>query len=76
MNGPSNKEKMRISARVRRAWVAGRIPGPVKCAHCGVKDDLCGHHPDYSKPLEVIWLCRRCHINEHRRINSALKRAV
>ena len=30
------------------------------CDRCGaVKVD--GHHHDYSKPLDVRWLCRRCH---------------
>lgn len=30
------------------------------CFMCGSKD-VVGHHPDYSKPLEVIWLCQGCH---------------
>lgn len=24
------------------------------------------HHNDYTKPLEIEWLCRRCHLAEHR----------
>lgn len=34
------------------------------CNVCGkVKTE--GHHPDYSKPLDVIWLCRKHHLELH-----------
>jgi len=31
---------------------------------CGSPDSQM-HHPDYSKPLEVVWLCRPCHLALH-----------
>lgn len=36
------------------------------CAVCGA-EPTDGHHPDYDRPLVVIWLCRRCHAAEHRK---------
>lgn len=33
------------------------------CEVCGSKENLELHHPDYSKPLEVITLCRKCHVS-------------
>ncbi len=40
------------------------------CEQCG---DPKGqrHHDDYSKPLEVRWLCAPCHGIEHRKPNTA-----
>lgn len=35
------------------------------CRHCG-SDKAEKHHPDYSKPLEVVWVCRDCHMALHR----------
>lgn len=33
------------------------------CEKCG--DKAQAHHPDYSKPLEVQWLCREHHMEAH-----------
>ncbi len=39
------------------------------CVVCGhPKTD--GHHPDYSRPADVVWLCRRHHKAAHKRENS------
>lgn len=35
------------------------------CIKCGNPKSE-GHHEDYTKPLEVIWLCRECHRNHHK----------
>lgn len=34
------------------------------CLFCGEKK-VHGHHRDYSKPLDVVWLCPKCHHRLH-----------
>lgn len=34
------------------------------CAHCGTTMKVQAHHHDYRKPLDVEWLCFKCH-REH-----------
>lgn len=35
------------------------------CQVCGTDEDVHAHHDDYSKPLEVKWLCAKCHHRIH-----------
>lgn len=37
------------------------------CNMCGSDTNLRGHHPDYSKPAFVIWLCQKHHSEVHRK---------
>jgi hypothetical protein len=37
---------------------------PEPCVVCA-STDVEKHHIDYGKPLEVLWLCRQCHLNQH-----------
>ncbi len=37
---------------------------PEPCRDCG-SEMAEKHHPDYSRPLFVIWLCRKCHLAVH-----------
>ena len=34
------------------------------CEKCGSKNSQ-KHHDDYSKPLDVRWFCRPCHLKHH-----------
>lgn len=57
-------EKARAHDIVKRARRSGKLI-PKDCEHCGVKEKVQAHHEDYSKPLEVIWLCIPCHHRVH-----------
>lgn len=35
------------------------------CEKCGTTEIVDAHHDDYAEPLEVRWLCRRHHREEH-----------
>lgn len=54
-------DAVRAHNMIARAIKAGRLVRPTTCEWCGAKDDVEGHHEDYSKPLDVKWLCHACH---------------
>lgn len=35
------------------------------CAICGASERVHAHHKDYSDPLDVTWLCAKCHARIH-----------
>jgi hypothetical protein len=43
----------------------GKLMKPSICQRCDVQGRIQAHHPDYTKPLEVEWLCIECHAAEH-----------
>lgn len=66
-------ERPRLLARVavHNAIVAGAIT-PQPCWCCGHEAEA--HHPDYSRPLDVVWLCKPHHQEVHAMARS-MKRA-
>ncbi len=42
-----------------------KIPLDSQCTQCGSDRFLVRHHPDYTKPLEIITLCKACHNSLH-----------
>lgn len=55
---------------VRKALRRGDLVKPTKCSRCGLPKRLHAHHDDYSKPLDVMWLCQICHGLRHRELND------
>jgi hypothetical protein len=51
-----NPEKARAKVYAQRY-----VPLKDKCEWCPETKGLGRHHPDYSKPLEVLTLCPKCH---------------
>jgi len=61
----------RAHAAVAMAISSGKLVRPDVCSRCGKAGRIEGHHEDYSKPLEVVWLCARCHKARHTEIRKA-----
>lgn len=65
----ADRNKVRVRAQTRRAVLRGDISrGP--CAACGATDRIHAHHEDYSRPFDVVWLCKACHSKRHVEIND------
>jgi hypothetical protein len=58
-----NPEKYRARTAVGNALRDGKIE-KAPCETCGAGRAQ-AHHEDYSKPLEIRWLCFACHRREH-----------
>lgn len=58
-----------------RALRSGSLVKPEQCSECersAPEYKIVGHHTDYTKPLEVEWVCERCHARAHRKAKKVL----
>lgn len=62
-----NPEKCQAHRDVAKAIQDGTISKPKVCDMCSEEKKLDAHHDDYSKTLDVRWLCRSCHGYVHRK---------
>ena len=62
----------------RKAWNAlhyilrkGGIIKPQVCEVCGSTENIQGHHKDYNKLFDVMWVCQKCHaeLDDIRRVD-------
>lgn len=63
---------VRAITTARVARLNGRL-APKPCEKCGVAHPrINAHHEDYLRPLDVTWLCPKC----HRRRHASIQRGV
>ena len=60
--------RKKANGKYRNALKNGVLKKPDSCQDCKAvlpKRSIQGHHADYNKPLEVEWLCPKCHTKRH-----------
>jgi hypothetical protein len=62
----NNAIKYAASVIVNNAVRDGRLEKKHACEVCGSAGKIHGHHDDYTKPLDVRWLCPQCHLDWHK----------
>ena len=64
MNRRDGRLRSRAHNAVQRALRCGELKR-LPCEGCGNLIGNYAHHDDYTKPLQVRWLCCSCHIYHH-----------
>lgn len=70
----SNLRELQVKSRyiVYLAKKTGTLKCPCYCEDCGecfIPEMMYAHHEDYTRPLDVEWLCGKCH-NTRRHISD------
>ena len=63
----NNPQKVKAHSIVNEAVRTGKLLKPSKCSCCNLEKKVQAHHEDYTKPLEIIWLCSACHSKLHKK---------
>src|SRR3990167_6017113 len=65
---PNDRLKYRARHSVHRAVRRGKVGMAQQCETCGLATKLHAHHyMGYERPLDVCWLCEKCHKVAHRK---------
>jgi hypothetical protein len=65
-------EETKAYDAVQRALRKGTLVRPTSCSECGLSCKPEAHHHDYSKWLDVTWLCRPCHLAKNNRVQRVI----
>ena len=60
-----NSKQILAHTAVASAIRTGGLVRPDKCTECDRTTRIEAHHDNYSKPLDVLWLCNHCHRSKH-----------
>lgn len=69
MQDAARREAARQVSAALHAGVLVRRP----CERCGRRKGVDGHHEDYSRPLDVTWLCKVHHSRRHWELRQQAK---
>lgn len=72
----ANPQKARAHNAVSNAIREGRLVRPEYCESCGETGEIQAHHEDYTKQLDVNWLCVCCHSKRHKVLNEIRRKAL
>jgi len=72
--GGKSPGRKRAGHIVEKAILKGVLTRPALCETCkqpgreyrDKRAPIQAHHPDYNKPLDVMWLCQDCHHEWHK----------
>lgn len=65
----NNRAKYLAHKVVENAVASGRLARQ-PCELCGATNLVHAHHDDYSRPLDVLWLCPTHHKERHRELGA------
>lgn len=60
-DGMRRRLKRSAAVAVGNAVRDGRLVKAAQCHYCHGTDEISAHHWNYYRPLDVTWLCARCH---------------
>jgi len=65
-----NRHKRNANQKLSRSVLKGIVIRKFVCEKCPSDIKVEAHHEDYLKPLDVVWLCSKCHHLRHKELRE------